>query len=125
MRSDESRQQESEPETDNTSTDDHAGRAAENQPDDACSIRAEGGTNSDFARATHGSKADETVERDSRQRHAAAQTVVHGQEIDPDVAIAALDEVSFAEVADVAAGISEAASVACVGPHEVDDFAAV
>jgi predicted Zn-dependent peptidase len=58
-------------------------------------------------------------------RHAAAQTVVHGQEIDPDVAIAALDEVSFAEVADVAAGISEAASVACVGPHEVDDFAAV
>ena len=58
-------------------------------------------------------------------RHAAAQTVVHGQEIDPDVAIAALDEVSFAEVADVAAGISEAASVACVGPHDVDDFAAV
>ena len=58
-------------------------------------------------------------------RHAAAQTVVHGQEIDPDVAIAALDEVSFAEVADVAAGISEAASVACVGPHERRfDFAA-
>ena len=50
---------------------------------------------------------------------------MHGQEIDPDVAIAALDEVSFAEVADVAAGISEAASVACVGPHDVDDFAAV
>ena len=58
-------------------------------------------------------------------RHAATQTVVHGQEIDPDVAIAALDEVTFAEVAEVAAGISEAASVACVGPHEIDDFAEV
>ncbi len=58
-------------------------------------------------------------------RHAATQTVVHGQEIDPDVAIAALDEVTHAEVAEVAAGISEAASVACVGPHETEDFAEV
>jgi predicted Zn-dependent peptidase len=58
-------------------------------------------------------------------RHAATQTVVHGEEVDPDVAIAALDEVTLGEVAEVAAGISEAASVACVGPHEVEDFAAV
>ena len=28
-------------------------------------------------------------------RHAAAQTVVHGQEIDPDAAIAVLDRVTF------------------------------
>jgi len=58
-------------------------------------------------------------------RHAATQTVVHGEEVDPDVAIAALDDVTLGEVAEVAAGISEAASVACVGPHEVEDFAAV
>ncbi|HYZ70088.1 MAG TPA: pitrilysin family protein [Thermoleophilaceae bacterium] len=58
-------------------------------------------------------------------RHAATQTVVHGQEIDPDAAIAALDEVTFDRVREVAAGISEAASVACVGPHEVADFAEV
>src|SRR5829696_5161917 len=58
-------------------------------------------------------------------RYAATQTVVHGEEVDPDVAIAALDDVTLGEVAEVAAGISEAASVACVGPHEVEDFAAV
>jgi predicted Zn-dependent peptidase len=55
-------------------------------------------------------------------RHAAAQTVVHGQEIDPDAAIAVLDQVTFADVGDVAEGISEAASVACVGPHDESDF---
>ena len=52
-------------------------------------------------------------------RHAATQTVVHGQEVDPDAAIALLDEVTFDQVAEVARGISEEASVACVGPHEV------
>jgi predicted Zn-dependent peptidase len=56
-------------------------------------------------------------------RHAATQTVVHGQEVDPDAAIAALDEVTFEQVAEVARGISEDLSVACVGPHEVAEFA--
>jgi predicted Zn-dependent peptidase len=56
-------------------------------------------------------------------RHAATQTVVHGQEVDPDAAIALLDEVTFDEVAEVSRGISEDASVACVGPHEVAEFA--
>src|SRR5215216_851730 len=55
-------------------------------------------------------------------RHAATQTVVHGQEVDPDAAIAVLDEVTFDQVAEVARGISEDASVACVGPHEVSEF---
>src|SRR5215207_8103761 len=56
-------------------------------------------------------------------RHAATQTVVHGQEVDPDAAIAVLDEVGFDDVMDVARGISFEASVACVGPHEVAEFA--
>ena len=51
------------------------------------------------------------------------QTVVHGQEIDPDAAIAVLDEVTFDQVAEVARGISEDASVACVGPHDAAEFA--
>jgi len=55
-------------------------------------------------------------------RHAATQSVVFGQDIDPDEAIAALDRTTFAEVAEVARGISETASVACVGPHEVGEF---
>jgi predicted Zn-dependent peptidase len=55
-------------------------------------------------------------------RYAASQSVVFGQDIDPDEAIAALDRTTFEQVADVARGISETASVACVGPHEPSDF---
>ena len=55
-------------------------------------------------------------------RYAATQAVVFGQDIDPDEAIAALDRTTFADVAEVARGISETASVACVGPHEVAEF---
>jgi predicted Zn-dependent peptidase len=56
-------------------------------------------------------------------RHAATQTVVHNQEIDPDAAIAVLDRVTYEQVMDVARGISEGASVACVGPHDESEFA--
>ena len=56
-------------------------------------------------------------------RHAAAQTVIYGEEVDPDAAIAVLDAVSYEQVVDVARGISEEASVACVGPHELAEFA--
>jgi predicted Zn-dependent peptidase len=55
-------------------------------------------------------------------RFAANQRIVHGEEIDPDAAIAALDAVSFEEVRDVAAGVADKLAVACVGPHEVDEF---
>jgi predicted Zn-dependent peptidase len=56
-------------------------------------------------------------------RHAATQKVVYGQDIDPDAAIAALDSVTYEQVVDVARGISEQLSVACVGPHDQDEFA--
>jgi predicted Zn-dependent peptidase len=55
-------------------------------------------------------------------RYAASQSVVFGQEIDPDGAIAALDRTTFDQVAEIARGVSETASVACVGPHETGDF---
>jgi predicted Zn-dependent peptidase len=55
-------------------------------------------------------------------RYAASQAIVFGQEIDPDEAIAALDRTTFDQVVDVARGISETASIACVGPHETGDF---
>jgi len=48
--------------------------------------------------------------------------VVFGQDIDPDAAIAALDRTTLDEVDTVARGISEAMSVACVGPHEPGEF---
>src|SRR5215210_4108922 len=56
-------------------------------------------------------------------RYAANQTVVFGEDIDPDQAIAALDETTLERVAEVASGVSVEASVACVGPHEVSEFA--
>ena len=40
----------------------------------------------------------------------------------PDAAIAAIDSVTFGEVAEVAAGISENLAIACVGPHAAADF---
>jgi predicted Zn-dependent peptidase len=55
-------------------------------------------------------------------RHAASQTVVFGQDIDPDAAIAALDEVTHDQVMEICEGISDSLSVACVGPHSGDDF---
>jgi predicted Zn-dependent peptidase len=55
-------------------------------------------------------------------RFGASQQIVYGEDIDPDKAIAALDEVSFEEVAEVASGVSEQLAVACVGPHETADF---
>jgi predicted Zn-dependent peptidase len=57
-------------------------------------------------------------------RYAASQSVVYGQDIDPDEAIAALDRATFDQVMGVARGISEDSSVACVGPHETGDFTA-
>src|SRR5918998_97677 len=56
-------------------------------------------------------------------RHAATQSVVFGQEIQPDAAIKALDDTTFEQVAEVARGVSEELSVACVGPHSADEFA--
>ena len=55
-------------------------------------------------------------------RYAANQTVVFGEDIDPDQAIALLDETTREQVAEVARGVSVDASVACVGPHEVSEF---
>ena len=42
--------------------------------------------------------------------------------IDPDDAIAALDAVTFDEVAEVARGVADELAVACVGPHTAEDF---
>jgi len=55
-------------------------------------------------------------------RHAAGQSIVFGEDIDPDAAIAALDAVTFEEVREVAAGITENLAVACVGPHSAEEF---
>jgi predicted Zn-dependent peptidase len=55
-------------------------------------------------------------------RHAASQSIVFGEAIDPDAAIAALDAVTYEQVQEVAAGITEELAVACVGPHTAEEF---
>jgi predicted Zn-dependent peptidase len=55
-------------------------------------------------------------------RHAAQQAIVFGQEIDPDALIALLDSVTFEDVREVAAGVPAELSVACVGPHTVEEL---
>ena len=88
-------------------------------------LRDEGPTEEEFERAkayAAGRRVLAFENTNAVARHAATQSVVFGQEIDPDEAIAALDRTTFADVAEVARGISETASVAYVGPHEVGEF---
>jgi predicted Zn-dependent peptidase len=55
-------------------------------------------------------------------RYAAQQTIVFGEDADPDVTIALLDKVTFDEVREVAAGVPDELAVACVGPHTVEEL---
>jgi predicted Zn-dependent peptidase len=56
-------------------------------------------------------------------RHAAHQSVVYDDDIDPDVAVAAIDDVTFDEVTTVARDVADELAIACVGPHTADEFA--
>jgi predicted Zn-dependent peptidase len=88
-------------------------------------LRSDGPSEDEFERARAYSAGRRVLAFENTNavaRYAAAQTVVFGQEIDPDGAITLLDEVTFDEVRAVAAGISEEYSTACVGPHEESEF---
>ncbi len=56
-------------------------------------------------------------------RHAATQSIVFGNDVDPDAAVAAIDAVTFDEVAAMARAVPDELAVACVGPHTADEFA--
>ena len=88
-------------------------------------LRADGPNEEEFerARAYAGGRRVLAFENTNAvARHAATQTVVFGQDISPDAAIAAIDQTTLGEVAEVARGISENLSVAVVGPHETSEF---
>jgi predicted Zn-dependent peptidase len=55
-------------------------------------------------------------------RYGAQQKIVYGEDIDPDISIAALDAVTHDEVMEVAANVADNLAVACVGPHTADEF---
>jgi predicted Zn-dependent peptidase len=56
-------------------------------------------------------------------RYAANQTIVFGEDIDPDRAIELLDNVTLEQVAEAARSVDpETLAVGCVGPHEASEF---
>jgi predicted Zn-dependent peptidase len=88
-------------------------------------LRSEGPNEEEFERArayAAGRRVLAFENTNAVARYAASQSVVFGASIDPDEAIAALDRTTFDQVDQVARGISEAASVAVVGPHEQEEF---
>jgi predicted Zn-dependent peptidase len=89
-------------------------------------LREQGPTEAEVERArayAAGARAIAFENSGAVARHAAQQRIVYGEEIDPDRTIELLDQVTFDEVKEVAAGVAEAPSVACVGPHTTEDFA--
>ena len=88
-------------------------------------LRTDGPTQEEFERARSyaaGRRVLAFENTNAVARHAAAQTVVYGEPVDPDAAIRLLDETSLEDVTRVANGISEQLAVACVGPHSADEF---
>ncbi len=88
-------------------------------------LRVEGPTASELERARAYAAGARTIAFENSgavARHAAQQAVVYGEEVDPDRSIERLDKVSFEDVREVAAGIEDRLSIACVGPHTADEF---
>jgi predicted Zn-dependent peptidase len=89
-------------------------------------LREQGPTEAEVERARSFAAGARTIAFENSgaiARHAAQQVIVFGQEIDPDATIDMLDRVTFSEVAEVARGVDDELSVACVGPHTVQEFA--
>jgi len=55
-------------------------------------------------------------------RYAAQQIVVFDEDPDPDATIELLDQVTYDEVREIAAGVADQLSIACVGPHTVEEL---
>jgi predicted Zn-dependent peptidase len=88
-------------------------------------LREQGPTESEVERArayAAGARAIAFENTGAIARHAAQQTILYGEDIDPDRTIALLDETSFEDVRAVAATVSDRLSVAVVGPHTAEDL---
>jgi len=88
-------------------------------------LREDGPTESEVARARAYAAGRLVLAFESTNavaRYSASRSIVFGEDIDPDAAITELDEVTFAEVRDAAAKVSEDLAVACVGPHTAAEF---
>ncbi len=88
-------------------------------------LREHGPAESEVARArayAAGARAIAFENTNAVARYAAQQTIVHGEDVDPDRMIELLDRVTLAEVVEVATRVADELSVACVGPHTVEEL---
>jgi predicted Zn-dependent peptidase len=89
-------------------------------------LREQGPTESEVERArayAAGARAIAFENTGAVARHAAQQTIVYREPVDPDRTIELLDAVSRDDVKELAAGIEDHLSVAVVGPHTAEQFA--
>jgi predicted Zn-dependent peptidase len=88
-------------------------------------LREQGPTEAEVQRArafSAGARAIAFENSGAVARFAAQQTIVYGEDVDTDAAIDLIDQVTYDEVRAVAAGIEDRLSVACVGPHTVEEL---
>jgi predicted Zn-dependent peptidase len=88
-------------------------------------LREQGPTESEVERArafAAGARAIAFENAGAVARHAAQQTIVYGEHVDPDRTIELLDKVTLEDVTDVAGRIADELSVAVVGPHAVEEL---
>ena len=88
-------------------------------------LRDRGPTESEVQRAqayAAGARAIAFENTGAVARYAAQQTILYDEAADPDLVIDMLDQVTYDDVRAVAAGIADELSVACVGPHTVEEL---
>jgi predicted Zn-dependent peptidase len=91
-------------------------------------LRVDGPSDSEIERArafAAGARAIAFENTGTVARHAAQQVIVYGEDPDPDRTIRLLDDVSDEEVREAARGVADKLSVACVGPHRVEEIEAL
>jgi predicted Zn-dependent peptidase len=90
-------------------------------------LRSDGPTEAEVERArayAAGARAIAFENTGAVARHAAQQTIVYREDVDPDRTIELLDGVTPAEVKDIAGRVADELSVAVVGPHTVEELEA-
>jgi predicted Zn-dependent peptidase len=104
------------------------GEALRRMRDIVTELREDGPTQAEVERARAFAAGARTIAFENTgavARYAAQQTIVHGGgDVDPESVIAMIDQVTYDEVRAVAAGVSDELSVACVGPHTVEELEA-
>jgi predicted Zn-dependent peptidase len=88
-------------------------------------LREDGPTESEVERArayAAGARAIAFENSGAVARHAAQQTIVYREPVDPDRAIELLDEVTVQDVRELARDIEDDLAIAVVGPHTAEQF---